>query len=74
MELKNFDNILSRVPKLADPLRVVLAGSARENMLQGVVQGREGGFVEAGVVGVGRVMAVFDRLFQKRLEALMGLE
>ena len=27
MELKNFDNILSRVPKLADPLRVVLAGS-----------------------------------------------
>ena len=27
-----------------------------------------------GVVGVGRVMEVFDRLFQKRLEPLMGLE
>ena len=27
-----------------------------------------------GVIGVGRVMAVFDRLFQKRLETLMGLE
>ena len=27
MEIKNFDNIISRVPKLSAPLRVVLAGS-----------------------------------------------
>ena len=51
MELKNFDNILSRVPKLADPLRVVLAGSDGENMLQGLFQAQKEGFVQPVLVG-----------------------
>ena len=46
MELKNFDNILSLVPKTERPLQVVLAGSDGENMLKGLFKAQEDGFVE----------------------------
>lgn len=46
MEIKNFDNIISRVPKLSAPLRVVLAGSDGENMLRGLFQAQNEGFVQ----------------------------
>ena len=65
MELKNFDNILSRVPKLADPLRVVLAGSDGENMLQGLFQAQKEGFVQPVLVG--------DRAALSRLERREGV-
>ena len=63
MELKNFDNILSRVPKLADPLRVVLAGSDGENMLQGLFQAQKEGFVQPVLVGDrARTMVQLEKL------------
>lgn len=51
MELKNFDNIISRIPKLSAPLRVVLAGSDGENMLRGLFQAQQEGFVQPVLVG-----------------------
>ena len=51
MELKNFDNILSLVPKMERPMRVILAGSDGENMIQGIFQAQEAGFVQPVLVG-----------------------
>lgn len=51
MELKNFDSILSLIPKYEQPLRVVLAGSEGENMLKGLFQAQEAGFVQPVLVG-----------------------
>lgn len=51
MEIKNFDNIISRIPKLSAPLRVVLAGSDGENMLAGLFQAQQEGFVQPVLVG-----------------------
>lgn len=51
MELKNFDAILGRMPKLDRPLRVILAGSDGENMIQGVFQAQKEGFVQPILVG-----------------------
>ena len=51
MELKNFDNIIARVPHLAAPLRVVLAGSDGENMLRGLFQAQKAGFAQPVLVG-----------------------
>ena len=41
MELKNFDAILERVPKMSRPMRVILAGSDGENMLKGIFAAQE---------------------------------
>ena len=38
MELKTFDDIINQLPKYDRPLRVVLAGSDGENMLQGTLK------------------------------------
>ena len=63
MELKNFDNIISRVPKLDSPLRVVLAGSDGENMLQGLFQAQKEGFVQPVLVGDrARTMVQLEKL------------
>ena len=35
-ELKSFENILERVPKMSRPMRVILAGSDGENILEGL--------------------------------------
>lgn len=43
MELKNFDAILERVPKMSRPMRVILAGSDGENMLKGIFAAQENG-------------------------------
>lgn len=51
MELQNFDQMLKMVPKLDRPLRVVLAGSDGENMLQGLFQAQEMGFAQPVLVG-----------------------
>ena len=51
MELKNFDNILSLVPKMERPMRVILAGSDGENMIRGIFQAQEAGFVQPVLVG-----------------------
>lgn len=51
MELKNFDNIIARVPQLTAPLRVVLAGSDGENMLRGLFQAQKAGFAQPVLVG-----------------------
>lgn len=63
MELKNFDNILSLIPKMDRPLQVVLAGSDGENMLKGLFKAREDGFVEPILVGDRtRTMAMLEQL------------
>ena len=63
MELKNFDNIISRVPKLNAPLRVVLAGSDGENMLRGLFQAQKEGFVQPVLVGDrARTMVQLEKL------------
>ena len=51
MELKNFDSILGLIPKNERPMRVVLAGSDGENMLKGIFQAQEAGFVQPVLVG-----------------------
>ena len=63
MELKNFDNILSLMPRMDHPMRVVLAGSDGENMLKGLFKAQEDGFVEPVLVGDrGRTEAVLAEL------------
>ncbi|WP_297289857.1 phosphate acyltransferase, partial [uncultured Flavonifractor sp.] len=63
MELKNFDEIISRVPKLNAPLRVVLAGADGENMLQGLFQAQQEGFVQPVLVGDrARTMVQLEKL------------
>ena len=63
MELKNFDNILSLIPRMDHPMRVVLAGSDGENMLKGLFKAQEDGFVEPVLVGDrGRTEAVLAEL------------
>lgn len=63
MELKNFDNIISKVPKAARPLRVVLAGSEGENMLKGIFHAQKDGFVQPVLVGDrARTVAVLEQL------------
>lgn len=63
MELKNFDNIISRVPKRSAPLRVVLAGSDGENMLRGLFQAQSEGFVQPVLVGDrARTMVQLEKL------------
>jgi len=51
MELKNFDSILERVPKMDRPMRVILAGSDGENMLKGLFAAQEKGLVQPVLVG-----------------------
>ena len=51
MELKNFDKILERVPKMSRPMRVILAGSDGENMLRGLFAAQEKGLVQPVLVG-----------------------
>lgn len=51
MELKNFDNILSLVPKMERPMRVILAGSDGENMIRGIFHAQEIGLVQPVLVG-----------------------
>lgn len=51
MELKNFDKILERVPKMSRPMRVILAGSDGENMLKGIFAAQEKGLVQPVLVG-----------------------
>lgn len=51
MELKNFDSIISRMPKLDRPMRVILAGSDGENMIRGIFKAQEAGFVQPVLVG-----------------------
>ena len=63
MELKNFDNILSLMPKLDQPKRVVLAGSDGENMLKGLFTAQEAGFVQPVLVGDrARTMVMLEKL------------
>ena len=63
MELKNFDNIISRVPALDRPLRVILAGSDGENMLQGLFQAQREGIVQPVLVGDrARTMVQLEKL------------
>lgn len=63
MELKNFDNIISRIPKLDQPLRVILAGSDGENMLQGLFQAQKEGFIQPVLVGDrARTMVALEKL------------
>ena len=63
MEIKNFDDIIKRVPKLNAPLRVVLAGSDGENMLQGLFQAQKEGFVQPVLVGDrARTMVQLEKL------------
>ena len=51
MELKNFDDLMALVPKLNEPLRVVLAGSDGENMLKGLFEAQNMGIAQPVLVG-----------------------
>lgn len=63
MELKNFENILARIPSLARPMRVILAGSDGENMLKGVFEAQEKGFAQPVLVGDrARTITTLERL------------
>lgn len=63
MELKNFNSILERMPKLDRPMRVVVAGSESENIVKGVFAAAEQGFVTPILVGdQERTRALLERL------------
>ena len=63
MELKCMDDIFNLLPKLDRPLRVVLAGSDGENMLQGLFQAQEAGFVQPVLVGDrARTLTMLEKL------------
>lgn len=63
MELASFDNIISLVPKPERPLRVILAGSDGENMIRGIFQAQEAGFVQPVLVGDrARTIALLEKL------------
>ena len=63
MELKNFDAILERVPKMSRPMRVILAGSDNENMLQGLFTAQEKGLAQPVLVGDrARTVTVLEKL------------
>lgn len=63
MELKNFDAILERVPKMSRPMRVILAGSDGENMLKGIFAAQEKGLVQPVLVGDrARTITVLEQL------------
>jgi len=63
MDLKNFDELMNLVPKLDQPLRVVLAGSDGENMLKGLFEAQNRGFAQAVLVGDrARTMAKLEEL------------
>lgn len=67
MELKNFDSIISRIPKTTHPLRVVLAGSEGENMLKGIFRAQKDGFVQPVLVGDrARTITVLEQLGLER--------
>ena len=51
MELKNFEDLMALVPKLDQPLRVVLAGSDGENMLKGLFEAQNLGIAQPVLVG-----------------------
>lgn len=51
MELKNFDTILERVPKMTQPMRVILAGADGENMIKGLFAAQKKGLVQPVLVG-----------------------
>ena len=73
MELKNFDAILERVPKMSRPMRVILAGSDGENMLKGIFAAQEKGLVQPVLVGDrARTMTVLDGKNGLRTERLMS--
>ena len=63
MELKNFDDIIKQLPQPERPLRVVLAGSDGENMLQGLFHAQEAGFVQPVLVGDrARTLTMLEKL------------
>jgi len=63
MELKCMDDIFNLLPKLDRPLRVVLAGSDGENMLRGLFQAQEAGFVQPVLVGDrARTLTMLEKL------------
>ena len=63
MEQKCMDDIFNLLPKLDRPLRVVLAGSDGENMLQGLFQAQEAGFVQPVLVGDrARTLTMLEKL------------
>ena len=62
-ELKSFENILERVPKMSRPMRVILAGSDGENMLKGLFAAQEKGIAQPVLVGDrARTITVLEQL------------
>lgn len=51
MELKKFEDIVAMISRLERPMRVILAGSDGENMIRGIFQAQESGFVQPVLVG-----------------------
>lgn len=67
MELKNFDDILARIPPMSQPMRVILAGSDGENMLKGLFQAQREGFAQPVLVGDrARTMVQLEQLGLER--------
>lgn len=63
LELKDFNAILERMPKLSAPMRVILAGSDGENMLKGIFAAQKKGFVQPILVGDrARTITALERL------------
>ena len=66
-ELKSFENILERVPKMSRPMRVILAGSDGENMLKGLFAAQEKGIAQPVLVGDrARTITVLEQLGLER--------
>ncbi len=63
MELQNFDQMLEMLPKGEPPRRVVLAGSDGVNMLKGLFEAQDAGFVQPVLVGDrARTVEILEKL------------
>ena len=60
---KEFDGIVAKAKAVKKPMRVALAGADVENMLKGVFDAQEDGFVEPILIGSkDKITAMLDRL------------
>ena len=60
---KNFDGVVAKAKAIEKPMRVALAGADAENILQGLFDAQEDGFVEPILIGNGeKITALLDKL------------
>ena len=73
---KEFDGIVAKAKASKKPMRVAVAGADAENMLRGIFDAQEAGFVEPGLVGnEAKITALLKKLgLEGRSYRLQGID